>query len=349
VHILDGEFWRLRGKVLFWLAMGAIYIALFLPFWKPILLGWIFALAVMPLVERLRRRLKIPRVRTAYGLVTGFVSFAIVALILVVVHLYSTAIGAIRQPETREGITEGWQAIRDQIIAWVANTRVLPSGQIRKQVERTLSTVSDEAKEFAGRMAQEIVRSAPDVLLKSLIFFLAFGVFVIGGAHILRLICTQLGVKTISDEQARDLKAICGRSLASIFLVGLLQSTVASGGAALAGYESWATVFIFTFILSLIPVIGGGTVPASLCLFAVMQGDGRSAVILFVTTVIVGTSDNVLRAWLFSRAAKIHPVISLVSLLGALKVFGVIGLILAPVIEQLVMFHFFSAEDRTPS
>ncbi len=67
---------------------------------------------------------------------------------------------------------------------------------------------------------------------------------------------------------------------------------------------------------------------------------------MVVTAVIVGISDNVLRAWLFSRAAESNPAISIITLLGGIALFGFPGLFIAPVIEQLVMTYAFSDEGE---
>ena len=113
---------------------------------------------------------------------------------------------------------------------------------------------------------------------------------------------------------------------------------------AVAGYDALFAIFIMAFIFSLIPVIGAGAVPVILGLLALLDGSTAEVITMLVTAIIVGTSDNVLRAWLFSRAAHIHPVISLISLLGAIKVFGFVGIFVAPVLEQLVMAHFMGTQ-----
>jgi predicted PurR-regulated permease PerM len=70
-------------------------------------------------------------------------------------------------------------------------------------------------------------------------------------------------------------------------------------------------------------------------------GSTSHGIILLVTSLIAGTSDNILRAWLFSKAANTNPVVSLLALLGGISLFGFPGLFLAPIVEQLVMTYLF--------
>lgn len=325
-----------------WLVLGAIYLALFFPFWKPILLGWIFALALSPLVERLRRKFAIPRVRSAYGLMGTFISFTLIILIVMAIHVYTAVAKTLTQPESMNGLLEFWQGFRDKVIGWIAGTRLIPSAQVRLRVEESFALVSDEARQFVLNLAQTIIREAPDILLKMLIFFLAFGIFLVAGQRLFREVAERLKLNPDVRQKYKEMEIICGRSLASIFLVGAIQAILATVGALIAGYQAWATIFVVTFCGSLIPVVGAGSVPMALSFYALVSGSWSEVVILLVTTLVVGISDNLARAWLFSRASNIHPVISLMSLIGAIQIFGIAGLFFAPVLEQLVMAHFFN-------
>lgn len=339
---------RREGLSILWFTLGAVYIGLYLPFWKAILLGWIFALAFTPGLDRVRKRLELPRVKSAYGLVGTFVTFVIVLLSFITVHVYSTIVRVLKEPGTAASLTDKWGVIREKIMVWLTNTRILPSAQIRAQIETTLGTIADQAKETLAAAGQMMVTGLPGALLQTVIFFLAFGVFLVGGRGIWHRLSSRLGLSAAAHEKYKEFEHICARSLGSIFLVGFIQSVLTVFGAAIGGYEAWFAVFIITFIFSMIPVVGAGVVPVVLSLLSLLDGNSAAAIILLVTAVIVSSSDNVLRAYLFSRAAKIHPVISLISLLGALQVFGFVGVFVAPVLEQLVMAHFMKDDDVKP-
>ncbi len=328
-----------------WFLLGAIYIGLYVPFWKAILLGWIFAMAFTPLLDRIRSKLAVPRWKSAYGLVGTFVTFVIIMLTFFTVHVYSTIVRTLKEPGMAGSFADRWASVREKITAWLTSTKILPSAQIKSQIESTLATVTDEAKSTLTNLAQAMIAGAPMAVLHTLIFFLAFGVFLVGGAKIWALVKTRLKLSETAHAKYKNFEKMCSRALGAIFIVGITQSVLTVIGAAIAGYEALFAIFVMAFIFSLIPVVGAGAVPVILSLLAFLDGSTSEGVILIVTAVIVGTSDNILRAWLFSRAAHIHPALSLISLIGAIEVFGFVGVFVAPVLEQLVMSHFINPEE----
>lgn len=338
-----------EGLSIMWLALGSVYLGLYLPFWKAILLGLIFALALTPMLDRVRMRLQVPRVKPAYGIVGTFVTFIFIILTFLMVHVYSTVVRALKEPGTAASISERWGAIREKITQWLTSTKILPSAQIRSQIETTLNTITVEAKESLAALGQAMVAEAPNALLQTLIFFLAFGIFLGGGNRIWHVISAKFQLSPVVHEKYKRFELICARSLGSIFLVGSVQAALTVIGAAISGYGALFAIFVITFVFSMIPVLGAGVVPVLLSMLAFFDGNSTQAIILLVTALIVGASDNILRAWLFSRAANIHPLISLISLLGALQIFGFVGVFIAPVLEQLVMAHFIYGPETETS
>ena len=64
---------------------------------------------------------------------------------------------------------------------------------------------------------------------------------------------------------------------------------------------------------------------------------------------IISTVDNVLKPKLIGEKAKVHPVLILIGVLGGLKAFGLIGIILGPLILALLVtfLQIFEIEHFT--
>jgi predicted PurR-regulated permease PerM len=92
----------------------------------------------------------------------------------------------------------------------------------------------------------------------------------------------------------------------------------------------WGVVMAF---LAVVPMLGAFVVWIPAALFLALEGSWGKALILTVWgMIVVGTIDNLLRPVLVGNRLKLHTVLSFVSVVGGLALFGAAGLILGPVV-----------------
>ena len=125
--------------------------------------------------------------------------------------------------------------------------------------------------------------------------------------------------------------------VSSIF-IGVLQASIVGFGALVCGVGDFVVVFVVTFFCSFIPVIGAGPVALALSVYQLFLGEYGSAIVLGVLAFVAGTVDNLLRPYLVSSSeADLHPIVSLLAIIGALVTFGMPGLFLGPVIASVAV------------
>lgn len=151
------------------------------------------------------------------------------------------------------------------------------------------------------------------------------------------------------------LKSIVRGVVLGYLAVAVIQGIVGGLAFYFFGISSpifWGTAMAF---LALVPYLGTGLiwVPASLIIFLnglfqdstslILQGIG-----LFLTGVIlIGGIDNLLRPKLMGHAAKIHPLIILLGLLGGIFIFGSAGVLIGPLVLSLFVLAIeFYAGNR---
>jgi predicted PurR-regulated permease PerM len=108
----------------------------------------------------------------------------------------------------------------------------------------------------------------------------------------------------------------------------------------------WGVVMAF---LAVIPVIGAFVVWIPAALFLALEGSWGKALILTVWGVIVvGTVDNLLRPVLVGNRLKLHTVLSFLSVVGGLSLFGPSGIILGPVVLTIttVLLEIWTQRTR---
>lgn len=147
-------------------------------------------------------------------------------------------------------------------------------------------------------------------------------------------------------ERTRD---VVGASVYGLFSIAIIQGTLGGLAFWLLGLPSaivWGVAMIF---LSLIPMLGAFVVwvPAAIYLFA--TGHYLKGIFLVLWgTVVIGMIDNFLRPKLVGERTKLHELLIFFAVLGGLQVFGVLGIVLGPVVLAitLALVDVFRAADR---
>ncbi|MCG6927057.1 MAG: AI-2E family transporter [Acidobacteria bacterium] len=153
----------------------------------------------------------------------------------------------------------------------------------------------------------------------------------------------ELGaVSPFSEEQEEQIfehleRTILG-ALQAVVVVPVAQGILAGIGFMIFGVPSpllWGTAVI---LAATVPLVGSplGWVPA--VVYLMVQGHlGPALGLLVYCTVIVSGSDNVVKPLLLRGAARIHPLLGFLSIVGGVLAFGVFGFLIGPVILSLVL------------
>ena len=146
----------------------------------------------------------------------------------------------------------------------------------------------------------------------------------------------------LSDAKAREIFARTGEvisaSVYGVLVIAVIQGVLGGLAFWVLGLPSpllWGVVMIF---LSMIPMAGAFIVWVPAAIYLVITGHWVSAIILAVWgALVIGSVDNFLRPKLVGERTRLHELLVFFSVLGGLQVFGVIGLVLGPVIVAITI------------
>jgi predicted PurR-regulated permease PerM len=97
----------------------------------------------------------------------------------------------------------------------------------------------------------------------------------------------------------------------------------------------WGVVM---FLMSMIPMAGAFIVWVPAALYLLLTGSYVKALVLVVWgVVVIGSIDNFLSPRLVGRRARLHELLIFFSVLGGLQVFGVLGLVIGPVLAAITL------------
>lgn len=134
----------------------------------------------------------------------------------------------------------------------------------------------------------------------------------------------------------RRFTSVTAATLKGTLIIGAIQGCICGLAFAFAGIQGpvfWGSVMA---VMSIIPVFGTAVVwgPA-LCILA-LQGDFIGVAILAVLCgAVVGNLDNILRPRLVGKDTEMHDLFVFFGTLGGISMFGMLGIILGPIIAAL--------------
>lgn len=323
-------------KLAFSLIFIGAFIILFLPFAAEILLAAIFAFAIEPSLGRWLQPRHL-RWKTSVALIL-FGMFLVLALpvTLVAYRTYRYFVGIAQTGVQQSELYQKLVALKSAV-AGLVNKLTQKLGldvDLSGMLDEGLGSSVNAVVQYATALASNI----PGLLISLFIFCAALYFFL---AETRWLKSAFLRQKVLSAKEAQDLLTLFQKSSYSVvvisIIVAIIQASIVALGALIFQAGDLAVIWVTTFFFSFIPVIGAGPVALVLGAFQAILGNYGAAIGFLVVSIIAGASDNIIRPYLLSNDQDIHPVLSLLSIIGAIILFGIPGLFLGPVIASVAI------------
>ena len=156
--------------------------------------------------------------------------------------------------------------------------------------------------------------------------------------------------KNQEKKLIQQFKDITNSILYGQIVIGIVQGIVTGIGFYLFGIPNALILTVLAMIFSVIPVLGPFFlwIPATIYLFT--TGNTVAATVFLIYNIlIVSNIDNILRMYLVSKRTNLSEVIVLIGMIGGLFIFGVLGLILGPLILAYFITFLQAYKENTLS
>ncbi|HLC54829.1 MAG TPA: AI-2E family transporter [Candidatus Nanoarchaeia archaeon] len=220
---------------------------------------------------------------------------------------------------------------------------ILPATSAQLQVDLTTTLIS-----LIGKISTYSLSSLTNFLLNlpTVLFHFAVIVFVfffaLRDAQPLKLFV--VGLSPLRREKlsffANQFKQITNSVIYGNFIIGIVQGVLTGVGLLIFGVPRALLLTILAIFAAILPVVGAWLVWIPAAIYMIVSGSTGAGIGFAVySLLIVSTVDNILRPYLVSRNTKSSSVIVFIGMIGGLSVFGIVGLIIGPlVLEYLVLF-----------
>ena len=317
-----------------WLGLRFLF-PLFLPF----LLGWALAAMAEPGAKFLQKNLHFPRFAASGTAVTGTLTLLLGLLwLLAALSWRELSLLSRGLPGLVTELTAGLTLLRTRILAFVGrapDALAAPLEQLISELFTGSSVLIKTATDTLLRFAAHLFEGIPGGALLA-------GTAVISGYMIsgqYPALTARVSSSTLWESRllpALDrLRSVTGRWLrAQIRLSGVTFGIVLVGYLIL-GVENSLILALVTAVVDAVPMLGTGTLLIPWSIVTLLQGQtarGVGLLGIYVTAMVVRST---LEPKLVGRQLGMNPLLTLMALYAGFRLWGVGGMILAPIVTVL--------------
>lgn len=177
------------------------------------------------------------------------------------------------------------------------------------------------------------------ISLAFMIFTLYF--FFMDGRTLVRILVSAIPIdKSYTTLFMHTLKDTSKQLIVGYVFVSLYQAVAAFIIFRLFGVKGPLVLSILTAMAAFIPMLGASLIWLPVGVARLATGDIAGGIaLLIVSGFFISTVDNFLRPMLLKQRLNVHPLLIFFAILGGIKLFGLNGLILGP----LILILFFTA------
>jgi predicted PurR-regulated permease PerM len=326
--------------IILWFFLALFLVSCFLlgwllwPFLSVIVLAIVVTGVFNPVYRILHRKLNATLSSLITCIIIFFVLFVPVSAFVGILaneayDLYLTARDAVLNNPIKELLENS--KIVDKINDILTNFGIKISGdELNKGVAELGRTVGLFLYQQARSMTANIVNFVVNFFFMLLIVFYLL-------IDNQRLVSFIVGLSPLPDDQDEKLiqkfKDMAVAILLGNGLGGLIQGTLGGIVFALFGFKSPFLWGVIMALLAFLPIVGVGAVFLPAALYLILQGRLAAGIFFIIFYILLsGSIEYLFKPKLVGKRVQMHTLLVFLSLIGGLKLFGILGIIYGPLV-----------------
>ncbi len=339
-----------RLTSLVWLVgLGYLVFATFRPFFSAVIWSAVLSYGLYPVYGRLARatgeRRSMSAVVMSLGVTLGVILPLAYVSFLIGKEVAKTYLSLVSSLEQGPGVIEQWlghpwvAAFADQLQEF----QRLTGTDLRSVLVDNLAQLGSTLVEQLTHVARNILAGLTElgIILLTTFYLFRDGERVIGWLK-------QLLPLTEARQQlvVRRFDEVIKAAIFGNTLVAALEGIVGGLAFALAGVPApllWGATMA---VLAYLPLVGAAIVWGPVALYLFIQGRYGAVVILCVAGMLIAILDYVVRNIVVGGASKMHTLLAFFAMLGGLQFFGLVGIVMGPLVVAISMALLESYRTR---
>lgn len=315
-----------------------LFYALIIPFFAPICWAAVFVIIFFPLYEKLLGKLR------SKGLTSLIMCIIIIILIIgPVAYLFGSLVGEATTAVTKvnEMIKTGeidkyltfnlpWlDSIKEKLKDYYDFSEMKTEQIIKNAIENVSTAILNQTRWLISNITRMVFYFA--LMVFTMYYFFKDGEVIVH--KIRRLMPLTPNQVSVTFHKLRE---VIQATMYGGVVVALIQGLIGGILFAVVGIPSavfWGAIMAF---LSIIPFIGAFVIYIPAGLILIIGGSYFKGIfVIAVGTVVISQIDNVIRPFLISGKTQMHPLLLFFAILGGIYLFGLLGIVLGPLIAAV--------------
>ena len=316
------------------LSYGALLLLCYLvfhivqPFLIPLAWAAVLGIFFYPVYQRLRRRL--PPNMAAAVCTVGVTCVLIVPVLFLALYAAREAVDTAAQ--LRATVTSGGISAPAAFAEFIR--RHLPRSMQDMDFMGPLQQAAERVASYMAGSLAGMLRNLLAFLVN--LFIVLFALFFVfrDGHQMLRSIRYLIPFeKNLQDQMVQESHDLIFASVAVALLIAAIQGFLGGVAFAITGLPAPIFLGVLTGFCSIIPVVGSSLIWIPAAAWCILNGSWWKAIlILAICGGIAGLADNFVRPLLLRNRTRLNDLLLFLSILGGLDVFGLLGLVVGPII-----------------
>jgi predicted PurR-regulated permease PerM len=298
-------------------------------------IGWAVVLAICLDPARVRLLPRLGPTRTALVLTLAAVVLLVIPVVFVgtaVIAQGGPAVSYVQDQLQSQGGAAGWF---HQAWEWARQraTFLPPEEEVIAKITASVGRVA----EFLAGQAGGLLKGVANFLF-ALVITLAVLFFLLRDASsIARALRRALPFGAEQNERLIALTSdLVFASVTATITVSAVQGVIGGVTFALLGVRGAVLWGVIIFVLAFLPLVGATLVWLPVAVWLALSGSLVKGIVLaLVGVVVLSNVDNVLRPLLLSGKSQMNTLVLIISLMGGVSAFGLIGIVLGPLVAAL--------------
>lgn len=329
-------FMKRHLKLIVVLAILLILIFFILPISIPLLVAFLTALVLNPLIRLFQNRLKLSR---KLSVILVFLLFTV---LLGVTGTYTVTKTTTQLVNFVEAVPSYMNQLNDIYNKWDQEIQQYTSDFPDEFLKEASKSIEGNLERFGEKVRNAITlervgtifAKVPDFLISLIVYMIALFLFM------LELPSLRANFYNLLKPETAEKVAFMNARLSSVFigffkaqfLVSLIILAVSLVGLFIITPEVALIMSLIIWIIDLIPIIGSIVILGPWSLFLLLSGDISTGVQLAVLAVILLAIRRTVEPKVMGHHIGLSPLATLISMFIGLQIFGILGFIIGPII-----------------
>lgn len=323
-------------------AAVCLFIKYILPSLLPIVLAYLISELIKPLSAFMQKYAKIaPKV-------TSITAVLVAASLLwqlggaafreLISELEAFAASAAEDIAGENGALRTLMPKAEALLARMPTFLKLPSASTGELINRFIESAALKAAEYSSSLAQAMIVSVPRIMLAMFTFAISLYYFCCD-PQLLGKLCSALPskLKAALAQSKSSTIAVAKSYCRSYILILLINIALLSIGFSLLGISPALMLAVIISAADLLPVIGVGTILLPWSAAALLLGNSLLGISLLALYFTIAFIRQLIEPRLVGNTTGLDPLISLTLSYVSLRLFGILGMLCAPLLASFLL------------